>query len=272
MKTSDFSKLSNTSTRMLHHYEKMGLLNVERTITNNYRDYAPEELKKVANIKSLQALGFSLAAIKEILNAETSEEMSIYFEKQKNDLQTALEKVQSQQSLLDSIASTLADNTKHLDYHVSLKEIPERQVMSLREVVSTYEEEQTLWQKLYQEFVRQEVIFANPPLGISLYHNDSYEEQDIDIEIQSSIIGNYQDTDEVIFKTVPKMTVAATTFQGDFSQMPLVMEAIGFWLEANNLEIAGPMINIFHVTAAVDPNPDNWITEACVVVKEKELN
>ena len=87
--------------------------------------------------------------------------MSIYFEKQKNELQTALEKVQSQQSLLDSIASTLADNTKHLDYYVSLKEIPERQVMSLREVVSTYEEEQTLWQKLYQEFVRQEVIFAN---------------------------------------------------------------------------------------------------------------
>lgn len=261
MKISDFSKLSNTSTRMLRHYEKMGLLNVERTNTNNYRDYAPEELKRVANIKFLQALGFSLAAIKEILNAETSEEMSIYFEKQKNELQTALEKVQSQQSLLDSIASTLADNTKHLDYHVSL-----------REVVSTYEEEQTLWQKLYQEFVRQEVIFANPPLGISLYHNDSYEEQDIDIEIQSSIIGNYQDTDEVIFKTVPKMTVATTTFQGDFSQMPLVMEAIGFWLEANKLEIAGPMINIFHVTAAVDPNPDNWITEACVVVKEKELN
>ena len=159
MKISDFSKLSNTSTRMLRHYEKMGLLNVERTNTNNYRDYAPEELKRVANIKFLQALGFSLAAIKEILNAETSEEMSIYFEKQKNELQTALEKVQSQQSLLDSIASTLADNTKHLDYYVSLKEIPERQVMSLREVVSTYEEEQTLWQKLYQEFVRQEVIF-----------------------------------------------------------------------------------------------------------------
>jgi hypothetical protein len=32
------------------------------------------------------------------------------------------------------------------------------------------------------------------------------------------------------------------------------------------------MINIFHVTAAVDPNPGNWITEACVLVKEKELN
>lgn len=270
MKISDFSKLSNTSTRMLRHYEKMGLLRVERTDNNNYRNYAPEELKRVANIKLLQTLGFPLYSIKEILSAKTTEEMSIYFEKQKKNLEMALEKVQTQKKLLESITETLVDDTRYLDYHISLKEIPERHVMSLRQVVSTYEEEQNLWQKLSHEFVQQEVVLANPPLGISLYHNDSYQEENIDIEIQSSIIGEYQDTSEVIFKTVPKIEVAATTFQGDFNQMPLVMEAIGFWLEANNLEIAGPMINIFHVTAAVEPNPEHWITDACVVVKEKE--
>lgn len=270
MKISDFSKLSNTSTRMLRHYEKIGLLSIERSEDNNYRNYAPEELKKVAQIKSLQTLGFSLASIKEILNTDTKEQLTDYLEDQKNELKLALDKIKTQQALLESISHSLEDDTRYLDYHVILKEIPERNVMSLRQTISCYNKEHELWQKLYQEVLRQEVIFSAPPLGISFYHNESYEESAIDIEIQSSIIGNYQDTDEVIFKIAPKLTVATTTFQGDFEQMPLVMEAIAFWLEANNLEIAGPMINIFHVTSATESNPENWITEACVVVKEKE--
>ena len=268
MQINDFSKLS--STRMLRHYEKIGLLTIERSEDNNYRNYAPEKLTKVAQIKSLQAFGFSLSSIKEILNTETKEQLTNYFEQQKEELQLALEKVQTQQALLNSISDSLDEDTRYLDYHVTLKEIPERNVMSLRQVVSTYEKEQDLWQTLYQEFLHQEVIFSNPSLGISLYHNDSYEETDIDIEIQSSIVGDYQNTNDIIFKTVSKLTVAATTFQGNFEQMTLVMEALGFWIEANNLEIAGPMINIFHVTGATEPNPDKWITEACVVVKKKE--
>ena len=90
------------------------------------------------------------------------------------------------------------------------------------------------------------------------------------MEIQSSVVGEYLDTEAITFKTAPKITVASTTFQGSFEQMPLIMEALGRWIEVNHLEIAGPMINIYHVTAAQDPNPDNWLTEACLVVKNKE--
>ena len=272
MKISDFSRLSNTSTRMLRHYEEIGLLSVERSEkNNNYRDYSPNQLKKVAQIKTLQELGFSLASIKEILATPSPENVTVLFEKQKEQLQQALEKIQTQQNLLDSISDVLTDNQDYLNYHVTLKDIPMRHVMSLRRVVPNYEAEQSLWQELYQEYLLQDVQFTEPSLGISIYHNESYEEKDIDIEIQSSIVGDYVNTDTVQFKLAPKMMVASTTFQGSFEQMPLVMEALAIWIEANHYEIDGPMINIFHITAAQDENPNNWITEACIVIKEKEM-
>lgn len=271
MKINHFSKLSNTSVRMLRHYEKVGLLKVSRSLeNNNYRDYSAKDLQRVAQIKTLQELGFSLNIIKEILEKEDVSELDPYFSMQKEYLEEQLKKTEHQQALLHTLSDILVDDQRYLDYHVTLKELPERQVMSLRKTIPNYEQEQTLWNELYQEFLTQNVQFTTPPLGLSIYHDEAYEEDKIDLEIQSSIVGNYTDTEVVHFKTAPKQTIISTTFHGDFNQMPIVMEALGQWIEANDLVISGPMINIFHVSYAQDKDPDNWITESCLVVSTKE--
>lgn len=273
MKISDFSKLSNTSTRMLRHYEELGLITVKRSENdNNYRDYSAKELQKVGQIKVLQDLGFSLRMIKEMMEKDSPIELESYFDIQKEQLEEQIKQTLYQQSLLKSVASILEEDKRYLDYHVLLKELPKRQVMSLRQVVSDYSKEQEMWQELYNVFLEQEVTFSEPSLGMSLYHDEAFEDNKIDLEIQSSIVGSYSDTETVTFKTVPEMTVVSTTFHGSFEQMPLVMEALAHWMEVNDLVIDGPMINIYHVTQAQDPNPDNWITESCLVVKPKEVH
>lgn len=271
MKINHFSKLSNTSVRMLRHYEKVGLLKISRSLeNNNYRDYSAKDLQRVAQIKTLQELGFSLSIIKEILEKENISDLDPYFSMQKEYLEEQLKKTEHQQALLHTLSDILVDDQRYLDYHVTLKELPERQVMSLRKTIPNYEQEQMLWNELYQEFLEQNVQFSTPPLGLSIYHDEAFEEDKIDLEIQSSIVGNYTDTEVVHFKTAPKQTIVSTTFHGDFNQMPIVMEALGQWIEANDLVISGPMINIFHVSYAQDKNPDNWITESCLVVSTKE--
>lgn len=271
MKINHFSKLSNTSVRMLRHYEKIGLLKISRSLeNNNYRDYSAKDLQRVAQIKILQELGFSLSIIKEILEKEDISDLDPYFSMQKEYLEEQLKKTEHQQALLHTLSDILVDDQRYLDYHVTLKELPERQVMSLRKTIPNYEQEQMLWNELYQEFLAQNVQFATPPLGLSIYHDEAFEEDKIDLEIQSNVVGNYTDTEAVHFKTAPKQTIVSTTFHGDFNQMPIVMEALGQWIEANDLVISGPMINIFHVSYAQDKNPDNWITESCLVVSTKE--
>lgn len=52
--------------RTIKYYEELGLLSPERS-TGRYRDYDDEDLERFDRIRHMQQLGYSLAAIREIL-------------------------------------------------------------------------------------------------------------------------------------------------------------------------------------------------------------
>lgn len=57
--------------RTLRYYEEMGLLPPTGRTEGNYRRYAPDDIQRLERIKNLRdLLGFSLADIREILQAE----------------------------------------------------------------------------------------------------------------------------------------------------------------------------------------------------------
>lgn len=55
----------------LHYYERIGLLPKPTRSEANYRLYPPSALRRVQFIKKAQAIGFSLAEIKEILELKS---------------------------------------------------------------------------------------------------------------------------------------------------------------------------------------------------------
>lgn len=59
MRIGELAELAGTSPRALRHYEAQGLLTARRT-TNGYREYDEADLRLVAEIRSLLAIGFSL--------------------------------------------------------------------------------------------------------------------------------------------------------------------------------------------------------------------
>lgn len=68
LKIGDFSKLSRISIRMLRHYDEIGLLTPDHTDTfTNYRYYSASQLPIAERINDLKEMGFSLAAIGQIL-------------------------------------------------------------------------------------------------------------------------------------------------------------------------------------------------------------
>ena len=71
LKIGEFSKLSRVSVRMLRHYDQKGLLTPsEIDQMTGYRYYSENQLSQVFRITALKDLGFSLAAIREILTKE----------------------------------------------------------------------------------------------------------------------------------------------------------------------------------------------------------
>lgn len=263
-KIGHFSKLANTSVRMLRHYDQLGLLIPETTDSDSaYRYYSAKQLTVVNKIKQLQELGFSLSIIKEMLTETSQEEIETYFEIRQKEVAEELASLKIQQNLVKTATTIIQTQPELSPYHVRQKTIPERQVISLRKKISDYYQEGDLWQQLFQEVEKQHVKISTPPLGLTIYHDDEFLEENMEIEVQSSVIGIYQDTPSVSFKTAPPIEVASVTFSGSYEQMPQIAQVIASWLENNQYQMTGPMLNIFHVSPSQTPNPKEWVTEAC---------
>lgn len=270
-KIGEFSRLSNTSVRMLRHYGKIGLLMPDYIdAESDYRYYHASQLAEVNKIKELQSLGFSLAIIKEMLTTHPTIPLDHYFNLRQQEVTEELEQLKRQQQLVDSAMAIIQQKSQLSHYHVIEKTMPKRSVMSVRQIIETYADEQRLWEILRTEAHTLNVQLTSPALGLTLYHGDEYQEQQIDTEVQSTVIGDYSGTETVTFQTVPETLVASVTFNGSYEQMPAVAEAVASWMEVNQYQLAGPMFNIFHVSPSESPSPEEWVTEACYQIAKRK--
>lgn len=73
MKTKDFAKICNTDKRTLFYYDEIELLKPESIKENGYRDYSIRQIADMDTIKILQACGYSLLEIKEIISKKDKE-------------------------------------------------------------------------------------------------------------------------------------------------------------------------------------------------------
>lgn len=120
-----------------------------------------------------------------------------------------------------------------------------------------------------RELAPQNVQYANPCNSIAVFHDKEYKEYDPDVEIQISVQGTYQNTENVVFKTVPPVLIASATYQGSYNQLTAVNQAVANWIRDNNYELTNAMFTIYHVSPAQTQDPDELVTEVCFPVKKK---
>ena len=147
--------------------------------------------------------------------------------------------------------------------------MPQRYVASVRQVIPAYEDEQILWNLLNEEIAGQKVQQENPCYGMAVFHDNGYKESDVDVEIQISVAGKYEDTEHVRFKTVPPVQIASATYQGSYDQITRVNEAVANWIRDNEYEFNGSSFCIYHVSPGQTDNPEELVTEVCYPVKKK---
>lgn len=63
----ELSRLAGISTRMLRHYDSIGLVSPENRSPNGYRDYTPDDIRRLFRVESLRTLGLPLQAIRRTL-------------------------------------------------------------------------------------------------------------------------------------------------------------------------------------------------------------
>jgi DNA-binding transcriptional MerR regulator len=269
LKIGDFSKLARVSIRMLRHYDEIGLLKPDSIDKfTSYRYYSAGQLPVANRINALKNMGFSLAAISEIMTQyHDPDQLRKYLQIKLAEVKEQAEQARERLRLIETTIKRLEKDDTVMKYDVMLKVIPGRYVASLRKIIPTYQDESVLWNQMSQE-AGCALQMANPCYSLAVFHDEGYKESDVDVEIQIAVQGKYENTENVIFKTVKPIEVASATYKGSYDQITEVNEAVAAWGADNGYEYNGAMFCIYHVSPGHDPNPNNWVTEVCYPVKK----
>lgn len=109
---------------------------------------------------------------------------------------------------------------------------------------------------------------SSPCYSLAVFHDEGFKDSDVDVEIQISVTGTYEDTEHVRFKKVAPIIVASAILTGSYALLREINESIANWISDNEYEFDGSMFTIYHVGPATEPNPDHWVTEVCYPVKK----
>lgn len=271
LRIGDFSKLSRISIRMLRHYDEIGILHPECVDDfTGYRYYSESQLPLAGKIQALKSLGFGLSMIKEILGKyEDVQEMERFLILKRKELEGEAREIRQKLQFLDSTLKWMRKDGNLMDYNVTLKTLPERYVASVRQVIPAYDQEGLLWEIMCRELEGQNVQQAAPCYGMAIFHDEGHKEHDSDVEIQSSVVGTYQDTEHVKFKTVPPIQIASAIYKGGYDQISRVNAAVANWVVENGYDFNGKSFCIYHVSPSDTSDPEELVTEVCFPVKKK---
>lgn len=267
LKIGEFSKLSRVSVRMLRHYDEIGLLkpNAIDSFTG-YRYYSEDQLPVAGRIAMLKDMGFGLAAICELLECfDDSEALDRAMSIHEKELRALLAETKHRLRLLETARKRLRKE-KTMEYSVSMKTLPERYVASVRMTLPSYADQGRLWSLLVSE--TSKVQWDEPCCCSVVYHDCEYRESDVDLEAQKSVLGRYEDTEHVRFKSLPAVTFASATFRGSYAQIPEANMAVAAWVRDNGYTYDGPAFYIYHVSPHETQNPEDFVTEICYPVKK----
>lgn len=271
LRIGNFSKLSRISIRMLRHYDEISLLvpvNIDEF--TGYRHYSEEQLMTASRIIALRDMGFGLAGIKEIMkNYENPQALAQFLQVKKAETQVEADEAHHRLLLLETAIDRLRKDDNAMNYNVTLKTMPERYVSSVRKVIPAYDQEGMLWEIMFKETRDQNVQLAEDYCGLAVFHDEGFKESDVDVEIQGTVKGVYENTENVVFKTVAPIEYASVTYKGSYEQLTAVNMAVASWVKDNDYEFNGAMFCIYHVSPAQTQNPDEMVTEVCYPVRKK---
>lgn len=267
----EFSKLVRVSPRMLRHYEKCGLLYpAEINKFTGYRTYSAGQIPILTKIVTFRDMGFSIDEIGDILpHIDDVAYINNMLYAKMDNVQNVIEAENEKLLKLRQMSVSLRKEQTNMVYDVELRELPGVKVLSLRQRICAYDKEGELWHRL-RKFMIQNGIACEDG-GYSIYHDDEFKENDVDVEIAVPVLELRENQGDFIYKNLKSIPLAVTVqFSGPYEVgYPNAMEKLGSWIERNHYTFDGNIRGFAVVSPPEDQNPENFLTELQVAVVKK---
>ena len=269
LKIGEFSTLSGISIHMLRNYDKIGLLKPEQVDSmNNYRLYGEKQIVRANHIQVLKSLGFGLNEISGILMDDTLDG-SI-----KTSLESKIKEKEESLSIMERQIAQMRQALNELDTQngctlsVSVKRLPARRVVSLRDVIREFSEEGLLWERLDRACRANGVKLAAIQYCMAMTHSVDYERKLIDTEVFRVVEQAEPDIEGLRFSEMPETEAAVVAFQGIYSRIVDINRYTYHWIVENGYRISGKAFNVYYISPGNEPNPENFVTEICYPIKK----
>ncbi len=264
-----FSKINTVTTKTLRLYDEIGLLKPAKIDRfTGYRFYSSEQLPRMHRILALKSLGFSLSEIKQVIEDEGTIEMLL-----QSKLRETTEALREGKMRLLTIKGYLdgLKGEKEMNRNIIIKSLPGGIIYSKRMKIPDYDAYFEVIPK-----IGEEVIDANPNLKCSvpeycfiIYHDREYKEKDIDVEYCEMVTEFGRDTETIKFKNLePVEKAACILHKGPYSTLSVSYGNLHEWLEGSGYIIDGPDRESYIDGIWNKDNPEEWLTEIQVPVKE----
>lgn len=272
LKIGEFSKLMKISTRMLRYYDENGLLSPAKVNEQTgYRMYGNKEVERLNKIQYLRELGFSVEETKDLLMTEDESIITQRFYEKEREIEEQIERQKKRLAALRSAQQAYKKGNMTMNEKVILKEVPNYWVLSLRRTVPNYYCEAELWQEMQQLVTKQKLTAYVEELSFSIYHDNEYKEQDVDIEICGVIKEPVKTKGDLVCREVVGCKEMATLMvYGPFSN--IAPSYLGFvkWLEENDAyEIIDCDRQITHRGPWNEADEDQYLVELQIPVAKR---
>lgn len=267
----EFSKLMQVSVRMLRHYDETGLLKPAKIDScTGYRMYSVEQIPILNKIIYLRDSGFKVAEIAAALKEENDTSVVKQLEKKYTEIAAAIQAEQAKLRKIEIARYEMLSGKDEMCYNISIKSIPDYLVLSLRKMIPDYYAEGELWKEL-SEVVTQHGIEISQDT-FSIYHDEDYREENVDVEVCVRVNEAGQDTELVKFRHTEHVPIMACTMvYGEFSNIAGAYRSFAQWMQNNSqYKMSGANRQIVHRGPWNEENPEKYLTEIQIPLKRKE--
>lgn len=262
-----FSKLGKVTIKTLRYYDEMNLLVPAHIDENGYRYYTTDQLFRLHEIVSMKQMGLSILEIKALLDHH---DIVTILDQRKKELELELSDITIQLSRLTNYILEKQEE-KEMVYQAVIKEIPKCIVFSMRQSMPNY-----AYLNERMPFVGEKVMKMNPELKctqpdycFTINHDRAYKETDIDIEICQAVETFGSDSEGIVFKEMPEITVVSVLHQGNYETLREAYTYALKWLEDNGYVMSGSPRESF-IDGVWNKNVDTeWLTEIQVPITKK---
>lgn len=252
----EFASVNKITTRMLRHYDKIGLLKPAAILANGYRAYSSEQIKYASLIKQYRECEFSLPEIKSLLR-EDEREMKQLIERKILELQ---------QRELGDIATVeklnILSGKKILPienrYEIAFSERKEQRYAYLNEAAEEHKIEQA-FQRLHRLLDENAII----PCGVYMLLSNMEEPSTYYAGVP---VKEHARAAAVPFSSLGAAWYVSTIHYGDYDHIAEAYDRLLSCLKERSLTPHAPFMERYFLDSSHAANPAEYITEVSIKI------